>query len=204
MRQKRKVGIMGGTFNPIHTAHLILAEQAYEQFQLDTVLFMPSKNPPHKNRRDVLPDSVRQEMVLLAIQHNPHFELSTVELDREGITYTADTLTCLKEIHPDWDIHFIIGADSLYQIDMWKNPDIVMSMAKILAATRYAISDDKMNNRIKELHDNFNADISLLHVPNMDISSEYIRKCLQNHKSIKYYVSKEVEDYIMKNNLYHL
>jgi nicotinate-nucleotide adenylyltransferase len=202
MRQMKKVGIMGGTFNPIHTAHLILAEQAFEQFNLDTVLFMPSKNPPHKDNRSILSDSIRKEMVLLAIDNNPHFELSTVELDREGITYTADTMEYLSEINPDWEIYFILGADSLYHIDSWKSPEVIFAHSKILAATRYAIPDDHIKARIDELNQRYLSSIYLLKTPNLELSSEFIRNSVSENHSIKYYVPEEVENYILEHGLY--
>lgn len=203
MNKRKKVGIMGGTFNPIHTGHLILAEHAYEQFQLDSILIMPSKNPPHKLKKDVLSDEIRSTMITLAINDNPHFELSTVELNREGLTYTADTLEYLTAKYPNTDYYFIIGADSLYQMDSWKAPKIIFEHAIILAATRYGLEEEKLNERIHELEHNFKAKINILCTPNMDISSQYIRECLANNKSIKYYVPDKVEEYIKVNQLYN-
>ena len=106
---------MGGTFDPIHMGHLILGEQSYEQFQLDKVLFMPSGNPPHKrDRAGRASDNQRVDMVRLAIEDNPHFELSLAEMHETGYTYTYRTLEELKEYNPDTDYYFIIGADSLF------------------------------------------------------------------------------------------
>lgn len=111
---RKKIGIMGGTFDPIHMGHLILGEQSYEQFQLDKVLFMPSGNPPHKrDRAGRASDNQRVDMVRLAIEDNPHFELSLAEMHETGYTYTYRTLEELKEYNPDTDYYFIIGADSL-------------------------------------------------------------------------------------------
>ena len=110
---RKKIGIMGGTFDPIHMGHLILGEQSYEQFQLDKVLFMPSGNPPHKrDRAGRASDNQRVDMVRLAIEDNPHFELSLAEMHETGYTYTYRTLEELKEYNPDTDYYFIIGADS--------------------------------------------------------------------------------------------
>ena len=123
MCEKRKrVGIMGGTFDPIHIGHLILGETAYEQFDLDQVLFMPAGNPPHKRRRlHRATDEQRSEMVRRAIASNPHFSLSLEEMNEDGFTYTYRTLERLKAEHPDTDYFFILGADSLFDFDKWKN-----------------------------------------------------------------------------------
>ena len=120
---RKRIGIMGGTFDPIHMGHLILGEKAYEQFQLDKVLFMPSGNPPHKkNRQGRATDEQRVEMVRRAISDNPHFELSLAEMHENGYTYTYHTLETLKTENPDTDYYFIIGADSLYNFDTWREP----------------------------------------------------------------------------------
>lgn len=202
MKKLRKIGIMGGTFNPIHTGHLILAENAYEQFALDSVLIMPSKNPPHKKQENIVSDIHRSNMISLAIKGNPHFELSTIELEREGTTYTADTLTYLVSNNLDTEYYFIIGADSLFQIDSWKNPEIIFSKATILATTRYHLPDDKINMQIDYLNRKYDTNIHVLNIPNIDLSSELIRERVYNHNTITYYVAREVEQYIYQNKLY--
>ena len=117
-KKVKKIGIMGGTFDPIHMGHLILGEKAYEQLGLDKVLFMPCGNPPHKrNRKGRATDEQRAEMVRLAIKDNPHFELSLIEMHEEGYTYTYRTLEQLNAANPDTEYYFIIGADSLYNFD---------------------------------------------------------------------------------------
>ena len=121
--KRKRIGIMGGTFDPIHMGHLILGEKAYEQFSLDQVLFMPAGNPPHKrNRAGRASDEQRVEMVRRAINGNPHFALSLIEMNEEGYTYTYRTLENLKKEHPDTDYYFIIGADSLFSFETWMEP----------------------------------------------------------------------------------
>ena len=112
-----KIGIMGGTFNPIHNGHLLLAETAYEDFDLDKVLIMPVKEPAYRNISSNVSSTDRIEMVKLAIADNTHFELSLLEMEREGYTYTVDTVRQLKEEHPEHDYYFIMGADSLYHFE---------------------------------------------------------------------------------------
>lgn len=135
--RRKKIGIMGGTFDPIHVGHLILGEKAYEQLGLDKILFMPAGNPPHKrNRKGRASDEQRVEMVNLAIQGNPHFELSLIEMNAEGFTYTYRTLETLKKQNPDTDYYFIIGADSLYNFATWMEPARICQACTIVVATQ--------------------------------------------------------------------
>lgn len=198
----RKIGIMGGTFNPIHIAHMILAESAYEQFKLDKILFMPSKNPPHKRHENIVSDEHRVQMVELAIQNNPHFELSKVEIEREGITYTAETLQILTQKNPDQEYYFIIGGDSLFQMEHWMSPDIIFSLCHVIAAGRDNVPEQKVLDHIKFLTNNYDAQIHYLNVPNMDVSSNYIRQIRKVGRSIRYYVPELVEQYIREHQLY--
>lgn len=200
--KKKKIGIMGGTFNPIHIGHLILGQTALEQFQLDKVLFMPTKNPPHKSCDHILDDAVRAEMVGIAIKGNPNFELSTFEMDRVGITYTADTLFQLTKQNPDEEYYFIVGADSLFYIDRWKDPVTIFKLSKLLAAVRGQKSNKEMLQKIAELNETFHASVDLLNSPNIDISSTEIRERAKNGMDIQYYVTPNVAKYIQKNNLY--
>ena len=198
----KKVGIMGGTFNPIHMGHLFLGEQAYEQYQLEKVYFMPSKKPPHKDLKNIIPDTLRRDMVELAIKGNHHFQLSTIELDREGITYTVDTLEYLKEKEKDTELYFIIGADSLYQIETWRNPKRILELATMLVATRYHMTESTMMEQANYIKETYGARIELLEVPTIDISSKQIRERMKQNKSIKYYVPESVYEYIQKKQLY--
>ena len=136
-KKNRKIGIMGGTFDPIHIGHLILGEAAYEQFGLDEVWFLPAGNPPHKrNRAGRAKDAQRVEMVRRAIASNPHFVLCTKEMKDEGYTYSYRTLEAMRKEHPCTEFYFIIGADSLFYFDEWKNPERICAAAKLLVATR--------------------------------------------------------------------
>lgn len=203
MEKRRKVGIMGGTFDPIHLGHLILGEKAYEQLGLETVLFMPSGNPPHKRHREGrASDEDRSEMVGLAIADNPHFALSLMEMHEEGYTYTFHTLETLCHEHPDTDYYFIIGADSLYSFDTWREPQRICDACTLVVAARNHVPDDELDAAIRKTAAFYHADIIRLDTMNIDISSHIIRKWTSDSKSLKYYVTDPVMDYISKHGLY--
>ena len=198
-----KVGIMGGTFDPIHVGHLILAESAYQQFGLDEVLIMPSGNPPHKKDRTGGPTlDQRIEMVSLAIEDNDHFTLSTEEAHDKGYTYTRATLERLTSENPDTEYYFIMGADSLFYFDTWKDPERIAQLAVLVVATRYHVDEVQLSEAIASVGQKFGATIEKLSTPNMDISSSMIRDWVRQKQSIRYYVPDRVIDYITKAGIY--
>lgn len=202
-KKKKKIGIMGGTFNPIHFGHLILAEAAYEQYHLDKVLIMPAKEPSHKTISDTITEEDRVEMVKRAIKGNDHFELSLLEINREGITYTIDTLTELHEEDSEIEYYFIMGADSLFHFNSWKEPKKILKLTNILVANRDLSTFSALNSQIDYLSDKYDeANISLLDTPNLEISSHALRKRVRQNLSIKYYVPESVEEYIKEHGLY--
>ena len=201
--KKKRIGIMGGTFDPIHIGHLILGETAYHQFHLDRILFMPAGNPPHKKvRENRATDRQRVDMVRLAIASNPHFSLSLEEMHREGYTYTYRTLERLKDQNPDTEYYFILGADSLYTFDEWREPERILRACTILVGTRNHTSDEKLDRVIGELEDKYQGNIQKLESLNIDISSEMIRSWIEKGRSLAYYAPDQVIDYIQKNNIY--
>ena len=201
--KKKRIGIMGGTFDPIHIGHLILGETAYHQFHLDNVLFMPAGNPPHKqDRGNRATDSQRVEMVRLAIASNPHFTLSMEEMHREGYSYTYRTLERLKKRYPDTEYYFILGADSLYTFDEWKEPARILGACTILVGTRNHTSDEKLDRVIEHLEEKYHGQIEKLESLNIDISSKMIRSWIEKGRSLAYYVPDQVIDYIQRNNIY--
>ena len=201
--KKKRIGIMGGTFDPIHIGHLILGETAYHQFHLDRILFMPAGNPPHKKvRENRATDRQMVDMVRLAIASNPHFSLSLEEMHREGYTYTYRTLERLKDQNPDTEYYFILGADSLYTFDEWREPERILRACTILVGTRNHTSDEKLDRVIGELEDKYQGNIQKLESLNIDISSEMIRSWIEKGRSLAYYVPDQVIDYIQKNNIY--
>ena len=200
---RKKIGIMGGTFDPIHMGHLILGEQSFEQLHLDKVLFMPSGNPPHKrNRTGRASDGQRVDMVRLAIEDNPHFELSLAEMHETGYTYTYRTLEELKEQNPDTDYYFIIGADSLFTFDEWKEPARICRACTLVVAVRDHASSDELNQEIKRLSAEYEGRFTLLDTMNIDVSSHQIRSWVSEGKSLKYYVPDPVISYMKENGIY--
>lgn len=198
----KKVGIMGGTFNPIHVGHLMLAENAYAYCGLDEVWFMPSANPPHKKDQVVLEYVHRSHMTELAIQNVPYFKKTDFETLRQENSYTAETLRLLKEIYPDTEFYFIMGADSLFQIETWYEPAMVMARATLLVAVRDHHSMEEMKKQIDYLTDKYNANICLMNMPEIGLSSNLIRNRVANHNTIRFFVPESVREYILKNSLY--
>lgn len=197
-----KIGIMGGTFNPIHNVHLSMAEEARTQYQLDEVCFMPSKNPPHKNKQGIVSDSHRKRMIQHAIQDHPHFTFSDLELKREGTTFTRDTLAYLTETCPEDQFYFILGGDSLASLENWKDPAYIFSHCHILAANRGDISEDKIIECIHYYKEKYGAHISEIQMPSQRISSEMIRNKLAFGCDVSTYCPVSVTQYIRFHGLY--
>lgn len=212
----RRIGIMGGTFNPIHNGHLAIAEKAREQFLLEKVLFMPSGVPYTKNLREVLPVDTRCEMTALAIADKPYFELSMLEAADAELgknTYTFETLQKLRSADPDADYYFILGADSLYAIENWKNPTLIFENCTLLVAVRRdktpdkplqdsSFSQENLNKQVLYLREKYRVSVDILEFSGMDLSSTMIREKLRCGESISGLIPKAVEDYILKNECY--
>lgn len=198
----KKVGIIGGTFNPIHLGHLILAEHARDEYKLDEILFIPTGISHFKDPSIVLDKKKRIAMTGGAIDDNPYFALSTIETDRPGNSYTYETLEELKGHNPDTEYYLIVGADSLFQMEEWKNPEIIMKNAIILVAVRKGQSLEELQDKAAELSQKYNAKIRILTCPYIDISSTEIRQRIKEGKSIRYMVNEETRAYIKKFNLY--
>lgn len=198
----QKIGIMGGTFNPIHMGHLIIAEKAREQFHLDEVVFIPCGIPYMKNSYEILAGEARAEMTKLATMENPFFDVSMIEIEREGNTYTYETLLYLQEKNPGAEYYFILGADSLLAIETWKTPEKIFENCHILVAVRDDKSDEELMKQITYLKEKYSASIFLLQTSHIEISSSMIREAVKEGRSIRYLVPEAVYDYIIKNKLY--
>ena len=198
----KKIGILGGTFNPIHVGHLLLGEIARCEENLDEVWFMPSGISYLKKDISIPDAEIRLEMVKRAVDNNPHFKASNLETFREGNTYTSDTLDLLKEKYPSDIFYFIMGADSLMHIENWYNPQNIFDKCILLAAVRDDVDIVKLEEQKDYLISKFQAKIKIIPYPHMDISSTDIRSRIKQKKSIRYMVSDSVLDYITKNHLY--
>ena len=195
---KKKIGILGGTFNPIHNGHLMLAKEAYEQHNLDKVWIMVSPNPPHKAGTTIVDVTHRNNMVKVAIEPYSFMELSTYEQRREGYIYTAETLTLLKKDYPENEYYFIIGGDSLENIEKWYHPEIVLANCILLAAGRDDFFNEALISRINELNEKYNADIRMVKMQPMDVSSTEIRAGEFDD------IPDSVRKYIKENQLYKI
>lgn len=195
-----RIGILGGTFDPIHLGHLILAEQAWELLELEKVLFIPAADPPHKAGKPILESEHRYEMVRLAVQGNDHFECSRGEMDRPGPSYTVDTLEQLHADLPgDTQLYLIVGADEAQNLMKWRNPYAIKEFATIVVANRPGLT---ARHVIDSLPSDFSAGIIALEIPGVDISSTSIREQVTVGRTVKYLVPDAVENYIRNNGLY--
>ncbi|MFH1507043.1 MAG: nicotinate-nucleotide adenylyltransferase [Candidatus Omnitrophota bacterium] len=187
-----KIGILGGTFNPIHIGHLILAEEAREKLKLDRVVFVPAYLPPHKNNSNIAPARHRLAMIKLAIQGNNHFFASGVEIKRGGRSYTIDTLKKFQELYPKDQLYFITGSDLLNYLDEWKDLKEIVRMVKFVTATRPGYPLDKIPHYI-----------TTIGIRAVDISGFEVRQCIKKKKSFRYLVAESVYKYIIKYKLYN-
>jgi nicotinate-nucleotide adenylyltransferase len=195
------VGILGGTFNPVHLGHIQMAVCAHEQFNIPNILIMPSGSPSsYKDTSIIAPAMDRCAMIELAIRDYPYMSLSTLEIDRAGATYTSDTLKALRD--KDLYIYFIIGADSLFMLDKWHEAEYVMRNCHFLAVNRESHPEAELESRLKYLRENFGAKIDLLKMNDMPMSSSEIRELVRSGESIKNMVSESVEAYIKEHGLY--
>ncbi|MCU1571930.1 MAG: nicotinate-nucleotide adenylyltransferase [Micrococcaceae bacterium] len=187
-----RLGVMGGTFDPIHHGHLVAASEVAAVFELDEVVFVPTGEPWQKSKRQVSPAEDRYLMTVIATASNPRFTVSRVDIDRPGPTFTIDTLRDLRRMRPDADLFFITGADAMAQIMSWKDNEELWSLAHFVGVTRPGHVLDGMGR----------SDVSLLEVPAMAISSTDCRNRVQEHNPVWYLVPDGVVQYIAKHRLY--
>lgn len=202
MSTKKKIGIMGGTFNPVHNGHLMIAEAAGKDFELDEILFMPSGISYQKKGKEVADPGIRAQMTALAIEGNPMFRLSTMEIDRKGNTYSYETIELLCEESPDHEYYFIIGADTLFTIETWKYPERILSRCVLLAALRGDSDVADMQEQIVRLQHKYQADIRLIPMDKVFISSTMIRQRIKAGESIRELVPDKVLRFIEQERLY--
>ncbi|TGE32503.1 nicotinate-nucleotide adenylyltransferase [Desulfosporosinus sp. Sb-LF] len=197
-----RLGIMGGTFDPIHYGHLVAAEMARVEFHLDKVLFIPTGNPPHKIGRDVSAAELRYEMVERAIQDNPAFELSALEIKRNGPSYTVDTLRVLRRTWPDYELYFITGSDALLEIFSWRDAEEVLTLIQFIGAARPGFDASDFLLKVQEDNPETQGRIHSLEVPALAISSTDIRTRVGRGEPIRYLLPEPVRLFIQQRGLY--
>ncbi len=189
-------GLIGGTFDPIHVAHLFMAEEALEQCALDRVLFVPAPRPPHKDVSDLSPFADRLAMVRLAVTDNPRLDVTDIEARREGASYTIETVRAIRaELGEGEPVSLIIGGDSLVQFRTWKDPERLLSEVELVVARRPGSHDETVDAAIRD-------NARFLDMPLLGISSTNIRDRAREGRSIRYLVPETVRSYISEKSLY--
>lgn len=199
---QQRIGIYGGTFDPVHNAHLMVARLAREAAGLDCVVFMPSGTPPHKEVTGLTDAHHRLQMVRLAIDGMEGFEASDMEIVTPGVDYTVDTLRLMKAAHPAAKLYFIIGGDSLLYLDQWYDPQGLLELAVFAAVFRPDSSMEELERKRQEILARYGGEILLVECPGMDISSTAIRRMAASGEDISAFVPRSVERYIIENRLY--
>lgn len=197
----RNIGIMGGTFDPIHYGHLVAAEGARYHYHLDKVIFIPAARPPHKAAQIISDPRSRLAMTALAVASNPYFEVSALEINRPGPSYTIDTVREVAETYHS-NIFFITGSDAILQILSWKNVESLLSLCHFIAATRPGYELTNLKETLKDLPAAVLKNITTMLVPALAISSTDIRQRVREGRPIKYLLPDNVEEYVMKHQLY--
>ena len=189
-KKRKQVGILGGNFNPVHNAHLIVADQVRQQLGLDQVLLMPEYQPPHVDKKGTIPEYHRLKMLELAIDGVEGLDIETIELERKGISYTYDTMKILTEQHPDTDYYFIIGADMVDYLPKWYRIDELVELVQFVGVQR---------PRYKA---GTSYPVIWVDIPLMDISSSMVRDFISQGRTPNFLLPKPVLDYIEKEGLY--
>ena len=193
MSSKKRIGILGGTFNPIHIAHLVLAEEAKDALKLEKVFFIPTNLPSHKNTKGLISAKIRSQMISLAIRSNPHFELCDIELKRGGISHSIETVKALTSSLQNAKLYFLVGSDFVKEYLRWKDIGALRKLCTFVVAQRPGSVSKRIPRHMRTLK-----------ISPLDISSSVIRKRISRGRSIRYLVPEAVEQYILKNGLYRV
>jgi nicotinate-nucleotide adenylyltransferase len=200
-----RLGVFGGTFNPVHLGHLILAEQCREQARLDKVLFIPAARPPHKDEQALAPYAQRVEMLALAISGNPAFRIDDLEKDRPGPSYTVDTLSLLRERHAEAELFLIIGSDTLRDLPKWHETVRILELAGLLVVPRpgWPVAAAEDVKAALGLPGSFPLRYQVCDIPLIDIASRDLRRRIAEGRSIRYLVPRAVEAYLQEKKSRH-
>lgn len=203
-RSRNKIGIFGGSFDPVHLGHLIMAQDAEEAFELDLILFVPAMQPPHKLARDLVTPDQRIDMLRLALGERRNWEVSDAEVRRGGVSYTIDTVRHFAAVYPEAELFFIIGGDSLPELPTWKSIDTLLDACRMITMARPGFDRAKLDAAIESLparhRGHLAGGITVGHA--IDISSTSIRMRVAQQRSIGYLVPEAVEHYIREHGLY--
>ncbi len=189
----KRIGILGGTFNPIHIGHVLIAQTGFEKMRLDEVIFVPCNLPPHKSGRNVISSKDRSKMVEIAIKDFKDFRVSDFETNNSGKSYTVETIKYFKEVYPKGTkFYFLMGEDNLPSLHKWKKIDELLKMVKFVVVNRPGSKKNHPTIKVRSLA-----------MPEIDVSSTYVRSRVNADKTVKYLVPEKVYQYIKKHNLYH-
>lgn len=197
-----KIGIFGGTFDPVHVGHLVAADRACCDLDMQKVIFVPAGLPPHKAGQPVTPGEHRLAMVRLAVQDNPRFEVSDLELKRQGCSYTVDTISYFRRLLPDDELYFILGMDSLLQLNTWHDVDNMLKMCCLVAVARPGYALETGDPEIKLLWEKVRERTLILRIPGLDIAASELRQRVREGRTVRYLLPAAVLDYIEEHGLY--
>ena len=194
------IGILGGTFNPPHMGHLVMAQEALDQLDLDRVVLMPVAVPPHKEAREDPGAAARLELCRLAVAGDERFEVSSLEIDRGGASFTVDTLKELHDLEPEHDLTFIVGGDMAQSLPAWREPESILALARLAVAEREGVRREDIARRLDSLHDG--SRVVFFDMPRIDISSSSIRRRVAEGRPVRYLVPDAVAEAIAEQGLY--
>ena len=194
------IGILGGTFNPPHMGHLVMAQEALDQLDLDRVVLMPVAVPPHKEAREDPGAAARLELCRLAVAGDERFEVSSLEIDRGGASFTVDTLKELHDVEPEHDLTFIVGGDMAQSLPAWREPEAILALARLAVAEREGVRREDIARRLEPLHGGDR--VVFFDMPRVDVSSSSIRRRVAEGRPIRYLVPDAVAAAIAEQGLY--
>lgn len=198
----KRIGILGGTFDPFHKGHFMLAKTAHSQFDLDEVWIMPNGNPPHKRDIEQTDFTLRGEMIRLAIEEAPYMVLCEYEGSEDSYHFTYQTLGEFKRMYPEHEFYFIIGADSLRDFPTWREPGEIAKLCTLLVACRDEAGIPELKVKIAEMEERFGTKCLIMNSPKVDAASSEIREMVSEGKDVSAYVGEKVCNYIEKEKLY--
>jgi nicotinate-nucleotide adenylyltransferase len=195
-----RIGILGGTFNPPHMGHLVMAQEAFDQLDLDRVVLMPVAVPPHKEADEDPGAAARMELCRLAVRGDERLEVSSLEVDRGGASFTVDTLRELHDLEPEHDLTFIVGGDMAQSLPSWREPEGILDLATLAVAEREGVRREDIARRLDPLHDGDR--VVFFDMPRIDVSSSAIRRRVAEGRPIRYLVPDAVAEAIAQSGLY--